>query len=125
VRLALHAIALASLLALSHGMLRHAPTLAPTFAHPGRAALTLGAIALYGVVFFYYAALLETLPLSKLYPVYTGLSVAMVFASGVVVFKEPWSLRSLVGLVLLVAGVALVGGASSANEEPTHSSSQP
>lgn len=117
-RLALHAVTLATLLTLSHALLRHAPSMGGLLTL-GRAGLTLAAIALYGVVFLYYAVLLDRYELSQLYPVYVGLSVAMVYLSGVWFFGETWSGRSILGLVFLIVGVGLVGGPGGHAPAPT------
>lgn len=112
--LVLHAVLLATLLAGSHALLRYASGLDPSLLSWPRAGYTAVALAIYGVIFVYYAVLLERLPLSKLYPLYTGLSVALVYLAGVALFGEPWTWKTVLGVALLIVGVALVGQAASA-----------
>ncbi len=104
-----HAVVLASLLALSHGLLRQAASLDTVLWAWPRVGYSVAAMSLYVLIFAYYASLLERMPLSRLYPVYTGLSVVLVYTAGVTWFDESWSARSVAGVVLLVIGVLLVG----------------
>ena len=108
-RLLANAIALSVLLATSNALLRHASRLGDPLSMP-RALYTVVALSLYFGLFLYYSLLLERLSLSKLYPVYTGLSVVLVSLLGVAVFGDGWSLRTVVGVALIALGVMLVSG---------------
>jgi small multidrug resistance pump len=68
------------------------------------------ALALFGLTFFGYLIALRILPISSLYPIYTALSLALVFAAGIVFFNESISAAKAVGVVLIVLGVILVSG---------------
>lgn len=69
-----------------------------------------GAISVYVFIFFYYAYILKYVSISILYPVYTGLSIVLVFTMGVFVFNEPYTWQHVAGCALIVAGVFLVSG---------------
>jgi small multidrug resistance pump len=110
--LVLNAVGLALTLAISHSMLRHAATLPQTPFEFPRVAYTLVALSIYVLLFLYYSQLLQRFALSRLYPLYTALSVVFVYVAGALVFREPISLRSLVGTCLIIAGVLVVTGES-------------
>ncbi len=98
-------LALALVLATSHALLRSAATLGSgswTVAYLWRVSL---ALVLYGVVFGAYTYLLRWFDLSLLYPLYTGMSVVFVVATGILYFSEPLSLHRGIGVVLVIAGI--------------------
>ena len=104
----LASLALAATLALSHALLRSAALLDVgrwEFPYLWRIG---AALALYGAVFASYAWLLRLFELSLLYPLYTGLSVVLVFATGIVFFSEAVSLPKIAGVVLVIVGVGLI-----------------
>jgi small multidrug resistance pump len=101
---------LAAALALSHGLLRAAALLdpgAPMFAHAWRIG---AALVLYGLIFAVYTYLLRWFELSLIYPLYTGLSVVLVFLTGVYFFAETMTPQRAGGMALIVLGVALISG---------------
>jgi len=109
--LILHAVMLASLLASSHGVLKWVSV------QPGGSFFELVlrqwpavvlALAVYGLVFFYYIFVLRGSPVSILYPVYTGLSVVLVSLIGRVIFNESLSLTQIMGIGFILAGIALM-----------------
>ncbi|GEM_PF-386481 len=111
ITLALHAILLASFLASSHGLLKWVSI------QPGgnywmlllrQWPVVLLALAIYGFVFFYYIFVLRGSPVSILYPVYTGLSVALVTLVGVMFFEESLQPLQLMGAVMIVGGIAFM-----------------
>ena len=83
----------------------------PSFGDP-MAALTnwpfwLG-LGLYGAAFLLYAAALARLPLNVAHPVLTAGAVAAVALSSVIFFREPFHWTTVVGIVLVIAGVGLI-----------------
>lgn len=68
-----------------------------------------GALFLYFLVFALYAIALRRFELSLLYPIYTALSVLLTFAAGITLFREPLSLRAVIGCLLLIVAVFLIG----------------
>jgi len=67
------------------------------------------ALTIYGFLFGYYIWVLRWVPLSTLYPAYTGLSVVLVMLVGVLYFSESAGARAWLGAALIVVGVLLIG----------------
>ncbi|QDL55227.1 SMR family transporter [Rhodoferax aquaticus] len=65
-------------------------------------------LLLYGVAFLLYAAALARLPLNVAHPVLTAGAVATVAVFSYVVFREPFYWTTIVGILLVIAGVALI-----------------
>lgn len=65
-------------------------------------------LGLYGVAFLLYAAALARLPLNVAHPVLTAGAVAAVALCSVVVFREPFQWTTGAGIMLVIAGVALI-----------------
>jgi small multidrug resistance pump len=65
-------------------------------------------LGLYGVAFLLYAAALARLPLNVAHPVLTAGAVATVALCSVLIFREPFHWTTAVGIVLVIAGVALI-----------------
>ena len=65
-------------------------------------------LALYGVAFLLYAAALARLPLNVAHPVLTAGAVATVALCSVLIFREPFHWTTAAGIVLVIAGVALI-----------------
>ena len=107
-----NAVGLALVLAFSHALLRHGAMLQQTPLEYPRVAYTFAAMLIYVALFLYYSHLLQRFALSRLYPLYTALSIVFVYAAGGILFREPVSLRGLVGTCLIVAGVLVVAGES-------------
>lgn len=65
-------------------------------------------LGLYGAAFLLYAAALARLPLNVAHPVLTTGAVATVALSSVVIFREPFHWTTAAGIILVIAGVALI-----------------
>lgn len=65
-------------------------------------------LGLYGAAFLLYAAALVRLPLNVAHPVLTAGAVATVALCSVVIFREPFHWTTAAGIVLVIAGVALI-----------------
>lgn len=65
-------------------------------------------LGLYGAAFLLYAAALARLPLNVAHPVLTAGAVATVALCSVVIFREPFHWITAAGIVLVIAGVALI-----------------
>ncbi|WP_018604626.1 EamA family transporter [Uliginosibacterium gangwonense] len=65
-------------------------------------------LGLYGVAFLLYAAALARLPLNVAHPVLTAGAVASVALCSVVIFREPFYWTTGAGIMLVIAGVALI-----------------
>jgi len=103
-----NAVGLAFILAISHALLRHGATLGQApFAFP-RIAYTAAAMLIYVALFFYYSQLLQRFAMSRLYPIYSGLSILFVYVFGTLLFRESFSFRGLVGTTLIIVGVLAI-----------------
>lgn len=65
-------------------------------------------LALYGAAFLLYAAALGRLPLNVAQPVLTAGAIASVAILSVVIFREPFPWTVGVGILFIIAGVALI-----------------
>lgn len=65
-------------------------------------------LGLYGAAFLLYAAALARLPLNVAHPVLTAGAVAAVAMSSVFIFREPFHWTTGAGILLVIAGVALI-----------------
>ena len=65
-------------------------------------------LGLYGAAFLLYAAALARLPLNVAHPVLTSGAVAAVALLSVLIFKEPFYWTTGVGILMVIAGVALI-----------------
>lgn len=65
-------------------------------------------LGLYGTAFLLYAAALVRLPLNVAHPVLTAGAVAAVALSSVLIFREPFHWTTGAGILLVIAGVALI-----------------
>lgn len=65
-------------------------------------------LGLYGSAFLLYAAALTRLPLNVAHPVLTSGAVTAVALSSVLIFKEPFHWTTGAGVLLVIAGVALI-----------------
>ena len=65
-------------------------------------------LGLYGAAFLLYAAALARLPLNVAHPVLTTGAVAAVALLSVLIFREPFHWTNAAGIVLVIAGVALI-----------------
>lgn len=86
---------------------RQFPTLSNPWAALTNWPLWLG-IALYGSAFLLYAAALAKLPLNVAHPILTCGAVAAVAVLSVLLFREPLTWTTGLGIVLVVAGVVLI-----------------
>jgi multidrug transporter EmrE-like cation transporter len=65
-------------------------------------------LALYGGAFLLYAAALAKLPLNVAHPVLTSGAIAIVALFSVLIFREPFYWTTGAGILLVIAGVALI-----------------
>jgi small multidrug resistance pump len=65
-------------------------------------------LGLYGAAFLLYAAALARLPLNVAHPVLTCGAVAAVALLSFAVFREPFYWTTVAGILLVIAGVALI-----------------
>lgn len=106
-----NALFLSALLAFSHALLKYASQ------HKSNGVvdfflsnwIAVGcSLAIYGFIFFYYSYILKVIQISTLYPIYTGLSIMLVFLIGVFWFGEKTSAMQCLGAALIIVGVVIV-----------------
>jgi multidrug transporter EmrE-like cation transporter len=86
---------------------RRFPSLADPMAALSNWPFWLG-LGLYGAAFLLYAAALARLPLNVAHPVLTSGAVAMVAALSILIFHESFYWTTALGILLVIAGVALI-----------------
>lgn len=65
---------------------------------------------LYGLAALVWFRVLSTQPLNLAYPILVSLTFLFVTLGAVTLFQEPITARKVVGLVIILAGIFLVGG---------------
>lgn len=65
-------------------------------------------LGLYGAAFLFYAAALARLPLNVVHPVLTSGAIVAVALCSLLIFRETFHWMTIVGILLVVAGVALI-----------------
>lgn len=65
-------------------------------------------LGLYGAAFLLYAAALARLPLNVAHPILTSGAVAAVALCSLLIFRESFHWSTIAGILLVVAGVALI-----------------
>ncbi len=86
---------------------RKFPSLSDPYAAITNWPLWLG-LVLYGLAFILYALALTRLPLNIAHPILTSGSIATVALCAFYFFNEPFSISTIVGIVLIVMGVTLI-----------------
>ncbi|MBS0907700.1 multidrug transporter [Pantoea dispersa] len=86
---------------------RKLPSLADPLAVLSNWPLWLG-VFLYGMAFLLYAVALAYLPLNVAHPVLTSGAIACVALLSVILFKEPVYWSTVAGILMVMAGVALI-----------------
>lgn len=69
---------------------------------------TLGMGVCYAAAFYFLTIVLRTMPVGIAYAIWSGLGVVMISAVGVFVFRQSLDLAAMIGLGLIIAGVAVV-----------------
>ncbi|XXJ18991.1 DMT family transporter [Desulfovibrio caledoniensis] len=78
----------------SHGFTRLGPSLV--------------VIAGYGLAFYLLSLVLRTIPMGVAYAIWAGLGIVLIGLAGVVFHKQPLDLPAMLGMGLIVAGVAVI-----------------
>ncbi|MED3574303.1 multidrug efflux SMR transporter [Cytobacillus praedii] len=74
---------------------------------------SIGIVVGYGIAFYALSLALKTLSLGVAYAIWAGLGTALTAIVGFTIYKEKFSSKKLIGLVLIIGGVILLnfGGA--------------
>lgn len=67
-----------------------------------------GTLLGYGVAFYLISVVLEELPLGPVYAAWTGLGIALTAVVGAVVWNEGFTVRKVLGLTAIIAGVVVL-----------------
>ena len=62
----------------------------------------------YGVAFYFLSLVLKTVPMGVAYAVWSGVGIVLIAAIGWLLMKQPLDLPALLGIGLIVAGVAVI-----------------
>ncbi|MBD8038168.1 multidrug efflux SMR transporter [Solibacillus sp. A46] len=62
----------------------------------------------YAIAFYALSLSLKTLPLGLAYAIWSGVGTALTALIGIIVFKEGWNSKKLLGLGLIIGGVVIL-----------------
>ena len=65
-------------------------------------------LTLYGAAFLLYAAALSRFPINVAHPILTSGAIAAVALCSLIIFREPFQWTTIVGILLVIAGVVLI-----------------
>ncbi|WJQ15647.1 multidrug efflux SMR transporter [Geobacillus stearothermophilus] len=74
---------------------------------------SIGVIVGFGLSFYCLSLCLKTVPLSLAYAIWSGIGTALTALIGVLLWRDPFSIITLVGLVLIIGGVVLLNTSKS------------
>jgi small multidrug resistance pump len=74
---------------------------------------SLGVVLGYGVAFWFLSLTLRTLPLGVVYATWSGLGIVLVTTTGYLVFNQRVDTPVIFGMVMIVAGIAVMHLSSS------------
>ncbi|MBD9479292.1 SMR family transporter [Pseudoxanthomonas sp. PXM02] len=62
----------------------------------------------YGIAFYFLSLTLKTVPVGVAYAIWSGAGIVLIALIGWVVLKQPLDLPAMLGMALIVAGVAVI-----------------
>jgi multidrug resistance protein EbrB len=74
---------------------------------------SIGVIVGYGLSFYCLSLCLKTVPLSLAYAIWSGIGTTLTTLIGILLWRDPFSIITLVGLVLIIGGVVLLNASKS------------
>lgn len=69
---------------------------------------TMRVIIGYGVAFYTFSLSLKELPLGISYAIWAGLGTALTALVGIIMYKEAFNRKKILGLILIIGGVFLL-----------------
>ena len=69
-------------------------------------------IVTYAVAFYFLSLTLKTIPVGIAYAIWSGIGIVLIALIGLFWFRQPLDLAAVIGLGLIIAGVAVVNGFS-------------
>lgn len=64
----------------------------------------------YGVAFYLLTLVVQTLPISLTYAIWSGMGIVLITVAGAVFYKEVPDRPALIGMAFIVVGVVVVNG---------------
>lgn len=74
---------------------------------------TIGFVLGFGTAFYFLSISLRVIPLGTAYAIWSGAGTALTALIGVLIWNEPFSVMTGIGIVLIIGGVAFVNSAKS------------
>jgi multidrug resistance protein EbrB len=74
---------------------------------------SVGVIVGFGLAFYCLSLCLKTVPLSLAYAIWSGVGTALTALIGILLWRDPFSIITLVGIVLIIGGVVLLDASNS------------
>lgn len=65
-------------------------------------------VAGYGTAFYFMAISMRVLPVGIMYAIWSGMGIVLVSVIGWLVYKQTLDLPSMIGMVLIIAGVIVI-----------------
>ena len=62
----------------------------------------------YGFSFYFLSLVLKTIPIGITYAIWSGVGIVLISIIGVVLFKQSLDFPAIIGIILIVAGVATI-----------------
>ena len=62
----------------------------------------------YGASFYFLSLVLKVIPVGVAYAVWSGLGIVLVTAAAIVLFKQVPDLPAVIGMILIISGVAVM-----------------
>jgi len=62
----------------------------------------------YGIAFYCLSQVLKSIPVGVTYAIWSGVGIVLISAVGVVLFKQALDLPAVIGMALIIAGVAVI-----------------
>lgn len=62
----------------------------------------------YGLSFYFLSLVLKTIPLGIAYAIWAGVGIILVALIGIVLYKQIPDLAAIIGVALIIAGVAII-----------------
>jgi small multidrug resistance pump len=69
-------------------------------------------VGTYACAFYFLSLTLRTIPVGIAYAIWSGIGIVLIALIGVFWFRQPLDLAAVIGLGLIIAGVAVVNGFS-------------
>ena len=76
---------------------------------------SLGVLVGFAGAFWFFTLVLKALPLGITYALWSGIGIVLITASGWLIFGQKLDLAALIGIALIIAGIAVINLFSSAS----------